>query len=125
MSSEVIWAWRVPGPEVEPELTIRRWQVIEIFNGRRCVIGHCVERDEARISVALEGIDFLQLQVKTKSGRIYRLEGPPSHDPEAEALWLRVVEARKIESWKYVTEQLWETHLKEADGRPTRSESKE
>ena len=106
MAAEDVWAWRVPGPEMEPELTVERWQVVEVFDGRRYLIGYCVDRDEARVSTALDGINLIDLMVRTQSGRIYRLLGPAGHDQDAEALWRKVADARKIDSWKYVTSEI-------------------
>jgi hypothetical protein len=75
MNSDFIFVWQTPGPDIEPKLTLLRWQVIEL-RGERCAIGYCKERAEGRVSTQIEGFDVDRMYFRTESGRLIPVGRP-------------------------------------------------
>jgi hypothetical protein len=79
--------WRISGVSDQPMLTMCRWVVFECTNNRRYLVGWCPENREGRCSTAIVAFDPAKLVVRTESGRLYRLDGPPQLDPDAFYVW--------------------------------------
>jgi hypothetical protein len=79
--------WAVPDVSVMPRSTLRRWQAYETQAGEVHLVGWCVEAFEGRTSSAVEAFDPKTRCCRTRSGRIYELEGEPGHHGDAEYVW--------------------------------------
>lgn len=79
--------YSTPGPDVEPHLTLQPWLVLQCQNGVRYLIGWCLERFAARATTPIESFDRATMTVRTKSGRLYTLQGEPALDADAWYVW--------------------------------------
>lgn len=103
--------WRTRPVQEQGQLTLDSWQVMELPNGDRHLVGYCVENREGRASSVVRRIDDKTLRVTTGTGRIYVLRGRPGTDLDAEYVWGRWREVNKVESWSDVTSSVWQQHL--------------
>jgi hypothetical protein len=111
--------WRTRPVQEQGQLTLNSWQVMELPNGDRHLVGYCVENREGRASSVVRKIDSKTLRVTTGTGRIYVLRGRPGVDSDAEYVWGRWREVNKVESWSEVTSSVWRQHLDATKSRPT------
>lgn len=99
--------WNVPGVEQEPEIELRPWLVIECSDGNRYVIGYRPAAGAARASTAIVEQDFSRRRVRTRSGRLYRLDGPPALDADAAYLWVYYALANGLRRFHDVSGEFW------------------
>ena len=99
--------WSVPGVEQEPEILVRPWLVIECGDGNRYVMGYCPAAGAGRTSTAIVEQDFSHRRVRTRSGRLYRLEGPPALDADAAYLWVYYALANGLHGFHDVSGEFW------------------
>lgn len=85
--------WKTLGVQQQPCLTLVRWRIVEItsdlplIKGQRHIIGYCVENHEGRCSTAIIDVDRENKICRTRSGRIYKLDGPPGFDRDGQYVW--------------------------------------
>ncbi|MGZ4996592.1 MAG: AAA family ATPase [Methylobacter sp.] len=91
--------WRLVMPifavapvDEEPEETVTRWSIREARfddpnDQSRHVIGYVARKGKGRVSSAIQSFDREKMRIKTRSGRVYQLDGPPGFDPDAEYVW--------------------------------------
>lgn len=101
--------WRTRPMQEQGQLTLDSWQVMELPNGDRHLVGYCAENREGRASSAVRDIDSKTLT--TGTGRIYVLRGRPGVDLDAEYVWDRWRGVNKVESWTDVTSSVWQQHV--------------
>lgn len=92
---------RLPGVDAEPEVEVTSWVVFELKVERlaerpepypyRYVVGYDRANFCGRVSTLIEGYDPERRQIRTVSGRIYVLKGPPQLDADAWQVWLAQV----------------------------------
>jgi hypothetical protein len=99
-----IWATN-PVTE-QPELTLVQWGVRQLPDGSRSLVGWCIENAEGRVSSAIHEFDQESLRGRTASGRVYQLQGPPGHDPDAEYVWARWLRINGYSDWVDVTAEV-------------------
>lgn len=88
--------WEVASVARQPALTLVRWRVLETETGERHLTGWCVENREGRVSSLIRTFDPTNGRAVTRSGRVYRLEGPPGDDRDASYVWLQWSIANKV-----------------------------
>ncbi|MGZ4956076.1 MAG: hypothetical protein ACXV79_13550 [Methylobacter sp.] len=76
----------------EPEETIMHWSIREVLfdvpnDKSRHLVGYISRQGKGRVTSAIESFDRDHRRIITRSGRIYRLEGSPGFDPDAEYVW--------------------------------------
>jgi hypothetical protein len=76
----------------EPEETMMRWSIREAQfddpnDQSRHVVGYVARKGKGRVSSAIQSFDREKMRIKTRSGRVYQLDGPPGFDPDAEYVW--------------------------------------
>lgn len=77
--------WETDPTDVQPTVTLVRWRILETTDRREWhCCGYCPENAEGRVSTAIQEFDRQARTAITRSGRLYRLEGPPGVDPDAE-----------------------------------------
>lgn len=99
--------WNVPGVTAEPELVVAPWVVIELGDGSQVVVGYSPARWEGRVSSGIIEKDIHARRVKTVSGRVYRLEGPPALDADAAYVFNGLSRARGYHAVRDVSGEFW------------------
>ena len=74
---------------VQPFSVMTNWRVFQVRGPLGSRSRHLVGRvsGEGRVCSALAKLDLTSLTAVSRSGRFYRLEGPPGHDPDATYVW--------------------------------------
>lgn len=98
--------WAVAGVDVQPEITLVRWRVIELPNNCRHFVGYALENREGRVSSRIEKFDFENVRGITSSGRVYALRGRPSRDSNAEYVFDAWLQSNSIEQYADVTKEI-------------------
>ena len=99
--------WNTPGVDEEPEITLKPWLVVECNDGQRFLIGFNVGAFEGRASTAIVETDLATMSVRTRSGRLYHLEGPPGLDPDAWHTWVEYAAREGFDLGKDVSADFW------------------
>jgi hypothetical protein len=81
--------WSTTPVDDLPELTISQWSVYETAAGDRHFVGWNVTEREGRVSSAIQEFDSVSCRGRTRSGRVYQLQGRPGHNADAEYTWRR------------------------------------
>jgi hypothetical protein len=86
--------WAPPAVEAQPSVRLVRWQIFELPDGSRHFCGFHAGPSvhEGRVSSPIERFSPDTMIGITRSGRSYRLEGPPGADEDADFVkraWLR------------------------------------
>ncbi len=89
----------------EPEVTLVRWQVMEIEAGTRHFVGYNLRLREGRVSSPIQTFDPKRLTGMTRSGRIYKLIGEPDVDPDAECTWYGWMRVNGVKRFEDVTDR--------------------
>jgi hypothetical protein len=100
----------VPGIANEPEITLKPWLVLKCGNGQRYLVGFNVRTFEGRASTAIVDTDLATMTVRTLSGRLYRLDGPPGLDLDAWHTWLLYAKREGLAPIEDVSVELWPTY---------------
>lgn len=83
--------WQTPGVEEQPALTVTKWRVLEITQGKlagqRHIVGYCCENHEGRASTAIVSYNKNTRIATTKSGRKYKLQGSTGFSYDADYVW--------------------------------------
>ena len=74
---------------VQPFSVMTNWQIFQVRGPLGSRSRHLVGRasGEGRVCSALSRLDLATLTAVSRSGRFYRLEGPPGQDPDAAYVW--------------------------------------
>jgi len=95
------------------EETIILWAVYEITDSQgkyHHLAGYIPERKTGRVTSPIKQFDKKLMQLKTSSGRVYKLEGPPSLQGETRLVWEEWKEKYCIQHHVDVTHQYFTTH---------------
>jgi ATP-dependent Lon protease len=76
----------------EPEESIEQWSVREILCGdsserTQHLVGYIARRGSGRVTSPIQSFDRDKMTIITRSGRVYRLEGQPGFNADAEYVW--------------------------------------
>ena len=72
---------QAPPIEVQPRTSMHHWRIIEFDDGRS-LVGFLANGFTCRLTTEIASIDLPARQVRTRSGRLYELLGPPASQPE-------------------------------------------
>jgi len=78
-----------------PHIVLTKWSVYETpIRGEdepwtRHIVGYSKEHGAGQASAAIVAFDPLRRVALTKSGRLYRLDGPPGHSLAGNLVWQR------------------------------------
>lgn len=75
--------------EDEPEVILSPWAVMELPDSSRHFCGYNTLMREGRVSSRIEEFDRSSRIGRTRSGRLYSLEGKQGRHPDAEYVWSR------------------------------------
>jgi len=105
--------WKSVPVDAAPSLTVVRWSVVECSNGYRYVRGYSLELREGRASTSIVEFDAKRGRCRTRSGRIYVLQGPPGSDRDAAWVWDVYARANALISVMDVSQEVFAS-MKEA-----------
>lgn len=111
--------WLPATAQDEPDVTLTSWGAFEVLIPRigrptMHVVGYSNEGREGRVSSSFTKLDAKRGQVITKSGRVYRLEGPPELHPDADYVWQQWQSTWEVSVLKDLSLELFETLTREA-----------
>ena len=95
-----------PAIEVEPRTSMHDWRIVELDDGRS-LVGFLENGFTCRLTTEIVSIDLPARQVRTSSGRLYELLGPPASEPERLAVITAHLVASAGSSWMDVTDSTW------------------
>lgn len=98
--------WRVPSVAAQPVALLESWQVYELDNGERHLVGWCSTACEGRVTSAVQTFDAGRRQMRTRSGRLYELRGPSGSNGDAHYVWEGWCEANGVQGCRTVTEDV-------------------
>jgi len=76
--------WRTKPVVDQPEVRLTHWQIIRLPDGAIYVAGYNAGEREGRVSGTLIAFDPPSRRIRTRSGRIYHLEGEQGWHGDAE-----------------------------------------
>lgn len=114
--------WLPATAKEEPDVTLTSWGAFEVLIPRigrptMHVVGYSNEGGEGRVSSSFTKLNAERGQVISKSGRAYRLEGPPGLHPDADYVWQQWQSTWDVSVLRDLAFELFETIRKAA--RPT------
>ncbi|MFM0292134.1 hypothetical protein P0D68_03155 [Paraburkholderia sp. RL17-380-BIE-A] len=80
--------WFPPSVDIEPELTLQHWRVMQTERDERHLVGMRADTGVARVTSALRELDAFSLVAITSSGRRYRLVSEPGWTHDTMFLWI-------------------------------------
>lgn len=95
-----------PSAEAQPRVSMHDWRVIE-FDGEQSLVGFLQNGLTCRLTTEITSIDFPARELRTRSGRLYELLGPPACQPEQLAVIAAHVTASIGSPWTDVTNDTW------------------
>lgn len=81
--------WRPGNVDIEPEVFLESWSVFEVKGGSRHFCGYNASMGEGRVSSPILEFSPMDMTGTTRSGRTYRLVGPPGINQDARYVWKR------------------------------------
>lgn len=103
--------WTIADVAEEPEVTLTNWQVLELPNGDRHLVGYALESRRGRVSSCIETFDRLSLRAVTSSGRTYQLRGHPGIDRDGEYVWRLWARLNQAPQFSDVSAEVWASHV--------------
>jgi hypothetical protein len=114
-AAEAFSFWASRTIEQAPHVDLADWRVMQVADGSRHLVGTSLnERETGRVSSRVVALDSSHALANTKSGRVYKLHGPPGRTQDADYTWHRWLEQMGSPSWTDVTS----TVLEVMQGRP-------
>ena len=95
----------------QPTLTMSNWNVVELEDGSRHLVGFIEENRDGRVSSPVASLDTASLEVRTRTGRRYILHGPPGEHLDANYVWTHWARIYDLKTWTSVTDEIWEVHM--------------
>lgn len=102
-----MFVWSSAPVSEEPEVTLTRWQVFELPDGARHLVGWYAAAREGRVSSRIERYDAASRSAVTRSGRVYELAGRPGSDADARYTWRAWSRVNGVSEYKDVTAAVW------------------
>lgn len=99
--------------EENPEETIVLWAVYEISDSSgnyHHLAGYIPKRKTGRVTSPIQEFDKTMMRLTTSSGRVYKLEGPPSIQNETRLIWEEWKEKYDVKNDNEVTHQYYIVH---------------
>ena len=95
--------WPVRPVEQQSHVVLRQWQVYELEDGARHLVGWSATQCEGRVSSAVVQFDPATRRCCMGSGRIYELRGESGWNGDAQYVWARWRELFKVRACREVT----------------------
>lgn len=97
--------WPTAPVTESPTLVLITYRVLETDRGERHFVGYNLSDREGRVSTPIDEFDLATLTGRTRSGRIYQLQGRPGVDADAMYVWHAWCRVNGIQEWHDVTKQ--------------------
>lgn len=81
--------WKTRPIEQIPQLVLTQWTVRELPSGDRHFVGYNLTEMEGRVSSMIVEFDPNAMVGRTRSGRVYKLDGSIGGNADAEYTWNR------------------------------------
>lgn len=88
-------------------LTLAHWRVF-LVEGNWHVVAWCVESADGRVTSPVNTFDAAGRLAATKSGRLYRLAGPPGDNGDADYTWHRWKHLLGVQKAQDITYQVFQ-----------------
>lgn len=100
--------WQARPVEEAPEIALVEWRVLETDAGERHFVGLRPTAGTGRVSSAIVEIDINARVGVTRSGRKYRLCGPPRQDElgDADYVWSAWCQVNRVTGYRDVTTEI-------------------
>lgn len=109
--------WTIAGVGEEPEVTLTDWQVRQLPNGDRHLVGFALESRRGRVSSVIEVFDPASMRAVTGSRRAYQLYGRPGLDCYGEYVWRSWARLHRVTQFYDVSAKVWASHAADEAGR--------
>ena len=95
-----------PPTAAQPRVSMYDWRIIE-FDERSALVGFLENSLTCRWTTEIVSIDLPAREVRTQSGRLYELFGPPATEPDRLAVIAVRVTASVHSPWLDITAPVW------------------
>jgi hypothetical protein len=109
--------WTIADVAEELEVTLTDWQVRELPNGDRHLVGFALESRRGRVSSLIEVLDPASMGAVTSSGRTYQLYGRPGLDCYGEYVWRSWARQYRVTQFSDVSARVLAGHAADEAGR--------
>ena len=98
--------WTVASVKDVPEIHLADWQVMQLPNGSRHLVGCNMTSMIGRVSSSIVAFDSLTRRAESASGRVYQLQGRTGSDGDGQYVWRFWCSARDIATFDDVSAQV-------------------
>lgn len=96
--------WRVATLSGEPEILLVAWRIMETDRSERHFVGARLDDGSGRVSTAILEFDPDGMTGVSKSGRVYKLVGPPGWNENADYVWSTWRAVNRVSCYADVTD---------------------
>lgn len=89
---------------------IDAWRVFEV-GSVQYVAGRRASFDKNGVTSPVIKLDAANLRIRTLSGSVYALDGPPILGQEILRLWAAYCRKFQIDAWRDVSDDIWQMHV--------------
>lgn len=102
--------WPIRPVNDQPTLTLNRWSIFKLPGGDRHFVGWAVENLAGRVSSRIDEFDVKSMRGVSATGRVYKLEGNPGTNSDAEYAWSLWRRIHTVETFVDVSSTAWAEH---------------
>ena len=95
-----------PHTTVQPRMSMYDWRIIE-FDEQNALVGFLENGFTCRLTTQIASIELPARELRTQSGRLYELIGPPASDTERLASIAARVALSVHSPWLDITDAVW------------------
>jgi hypothetical protein len=110
--------WTIADVAEEPEVTLTDWQIRELPNEDRHLVGFVLESRKGRASSLVAVFDPASMRAVTGSGRAYQLYGRPGLDCYGEHVWGNWARLYGVTDFSDVSANVRASHAADEAGTP-------
>lgn len=114
--------WKATSVADTPEIVLSQWRIVEVtspyWDGTsRHFTGYNETEHEGRVSSEIVEFDPTNMCGVTKSGRTYKLIGPPGHNGDGEYVWSRWKAINQVETETDVSDEVYTACLENQESK--------
>ncbi|WP_227814120.1 hypothetical protein [Nitrogeniibacter aestuarii] len=106
--------WGTTDVELQPELILISWSIMLVNGVDWHFVGYAPQNYEGRTSSRIEEFDLANHVGRSKSGRLYRLNGGPGYNSDAEYTFRRWCDINSVQSVEEITDRVLSGELVKA-----------
>ncbi|SMG39871.1 hypothetical protein SAMN06265784_103720 [Paraburkholderia susongensis] len=107
--------WPPPSVDIEPELALQHWRVMQTEGDERHLVGMRTDTMLARVTSALREFDAHAMVAVSSSGRRYQLVGEPRWTYDTVCLWITWCLKNDVRSCSDVTSAYFHPNIDKLD----------